>query len=245
MAAGPALALLPAAPSGASNGLACGAGGGSYYDGDYTAPSPSTGLIAGALASINTQVGNFCNTAPYNDSYSAWALIGDSGNGYAQAGYWWINGVTTTNPQIFSQYSDMTGSTGKNFIYQTGPTTGSGATHTYKAVYNPSDHKMGMWYDNTRIDETFYDPYSGTWGPNNWMTPNSPQFAGETHTIHDYVPGQSTVVYFSNTQVQITFSWAEQAYQPVSRINSDPAHWNGTSSYSCNTSQYCNSIWDF
>lgn len=250
----PGLILSLPTPAGASNGLPCGAPG-NFFDGNYTPPSPSTGLIAGVGTDITSQVGGFCNTAPYYDAYAAWALIADSSrNRYAQSGYVWRNGLDS-QLHPFSQWTSVSHcGGGQCSVWDLGDSLASGSSHHYKTVYNTSCPPTGtpcyeMYFDSHRLDYTTYDPYSSsTPAVDRWSTPTSPQYSGEVTTFHDFVPGQSTNVHFGNTVAEVAFTWATQAYQPTNNaVNDglgDSAHFGSTWSGPCGSGQFCHDIWD-
>ncbi len=175
------LALTVVSPVSAHAAGACGGSQGSRFNGYYQNGHPeynwegsSTYIVVrdGANCSGVTNIGNFTN---------AWVMIaGSNANDWAQVGFERTSGHTL---RWFSQFNDGRGNLATR--YSTfGVTNQIGVRHTFRVLWNATDHHEHATIDTTTWAVSSFDPFAN-WGPLPW----SPQYLEETGYAQTDVPG--------------------------------------------------------
>lgn len=154
----------------------------------------------GASAWINTRVPAFCtgsNPMGTHDFITAYSMVypdSTSTNNYAQAGYTISPGES--NPYQYGEFT-WTGCTPSGSCTALYQQTTDGENYQYFENYNPLDHKMYMYQQDSlgnlvELANTPYDPTNSGNGSNYWPGPWVSDYMGENLNLGDDIPGTST-----------------------------------------------------
>ncbi len=133
---------------------------------------------------INTREPLTCGNGNVSTS-SIWVMLAaglttQDGGMFAQSGYLkWAGGFVK-----FSEWGQNINNVDPPQLYGA-PTPGN---HSYQVRYSPGKHRVNMWIDLVRVDETPFDaalPPPDGWGAQPW----SRQYLAETHDLGDDIPG--------------------------------------------------------
>lgn len=174
------LLLWPAAKE-ATAAQTCSGQVANYTDGLHTANITTYG----AYAYINTRAGARCTGGAGSTSFStAWTMLADNyyyGNdGYAQSGYLYLRGNSTT--YYFAQYRRSSSYTPVSKYGN--PASG---TNLYVSGYQFDTGHICMWVGSTSLLCTNFDPAAGV-----WQAPWDSEYMGETAQAQDDMPGISS-----------------------------------------------------